>query len=74
MEQFMSSIIKIIFGALVVVLTVLVVGLISAFPVMWIWNWMMPELFLLPAITIWQSFWGVFMCQTLFKGSSSCSK
>lgn len=52
-------------------LVMLLLGTITAFPVMWIWNWMMPELFALPVINFWQAFWGTFMCGILFKGSST---
>jgi hypothetical protein len=58
-------------AAAVVVLIYLVVGSLYAFPVMWIWNWMMPELFGMPLLNFWQSFWGVFMCSILFKGGNS---
>ena len=62
---------KIILGALVVTATVLVVGLLYALPVMWIWNWMMPELFALPQLTLWQAFWGTFLCGLLFKNTQT---
>ena len=52
------------------VLLMLFVGALYAFPVMWIWNYMMPELFALPIISFWQAFWGTFMCGLLFKSSS----
>ena len=53
------------------VLLMLFVGALYAFPVMWIWNYMMPELFALPIISFWQAFWGTFMCGLLFKSSNT---
>ena len=55
------------------VLLMLFVGALYAFPVMWIWNWMMPELFALPLLTFWQAFWGTFLCGLLFKSSGNVS-
>lgn len=53
-----------------VILTVLLVafllGMLMAWPVMWIWNYMMPELFGVPVITYWQAFWGSFMVKLIF--------
>ena len=61
-------------GAVAVAGVLLLVGALYAFPVMWIWNYMMPELFALPVLTFWQAFWGTFMCGLLFKSSSTSSK
>lgn len=42
-----------------------------AFPVKWLWNWLMPMLFGLKAINAWQA-WGLMtLCGILFKSSSS---
>lgn len=59
-----------ILGTIAVAGIMLVVGTLYAFPVMWIWNYLMPELFALPIITFWQAFWGTFLCGLLFKSSS----
>jgi len=56
-------------GAIAVAAVLLLVGALYAFPVMWIWNYMMPELFALPVISFWQAFWGTFLCGLLFKSS-----
>ena len=60
-----------ILGALAVAGIMLVVAALYAFPVMWIWNYLMPELFALPVIGFWQAFWGTFLCSLLFKSSAS---
>lgn len=31
-------------------------SLLINFPVMWLWNWLMPYLFHLPALTYWQMY------------------
>ena len=61
-------------GAVAVAGVLLLVGALYAFPVMWIWNYMMPELFALPVISFWQAFWGTFLCGLLFKSSHTTSK
>lgn len=38
-----------------------------AFPVMWLWNWLMPVLFKLPHIGYWHA-WGVAMLASLLFG------
>lgn len=54
------------FAAFVIVLT-----FIFAFPVMWLWNWLMPVIFGLPTITLAQA-WGLnTLCGFLFKSTSS---
>jgi hypothetical protein len=47
---------------------------ILAFPVKWLWNWLMPDLFHLARITALQA-WGLLtLCGLLFKSSSASSK
>ena len=70
MEKFLTGLFIGLIGAVVVAVVLLVVGVLYAFPVMWIWNWMMPELFALPALSFWQAFWGTFLCGLLFKNTS----
>jgi hypothetical protein len=35
---------------------------------MWLWNWLMPEIFRLPAIGFWQAIGILVLAQILFKG------
>lgn len=54
--------------ALAIALTI-VIGFVLAFPVMWLWNWLMPELFSLSTIK-WTQAWGLLvLCGLLFKSS-----
>ena len=32
-----------------------IISLLFAFPVMWLWNWLMPTIFMLPKISVLQS-------------------
>jgi hypothetical protein len=45
-----------------------------ALPTMWLWDWLMPELFGLKTITLFQA-WGLnFLCGLLFKSHTNNSK
>jgi hypothetical protein len=49
-------------------------SLIMALPVKWLWNWICPELFGLPAISVLQA-WGLgALCSILFKSHSTKTK
>lgn len=49
----------------------IVIGLLMAFPVMWLWNWLMPVIFGLGKITVLQAFGLNMLSSALFKTSSS---
>lgn len=49
-------------------------AILVALPVMWLWNWLVPELFGLKSITFWQAFGLLVLCGSLFRSSSSSSK
>ena len=34
---------------------IIIIGLLSIFPIMWLWNWLVPSLFNGPEITFWQT-------------------
>jgi hypothetical protein len=53
--------------------TVVVVAILIAFPTMWLWNWLMPEIFGLPEIEVLQALGLNILGGFLFKGSSSTS-
>lgn len=45
-----------ILPTIIVFLFVLIfMALIFSFPIMWLWNWLMPVIFGLPVINIWQA-------------------
>ena len=46
-------------------------SILIAFPVMWLWNYLMPNLFALPVISFWQAFAMALLTSFLFKSSSS---
>jgi hypothetical protein len=55
----------------VVVVMIIVVACLLAFPVKWLWNWIMPILFNLKEITAWQALGLTLLCGLLFKSTVS---
>lgn len=65
--------------AVALIATIIVVGaalvLVFTFPVMWLWNWLMPDIFGLQTITFLQAMGLVALSSLLFRsGSGSSSK
>lgn len=58
-------------GILGFVVTGFVLGGIVALPTMWLWNWLMPELFHLATISFWQAWGLLFLSALLLKSGSS---
>lgn len=52
---------------------VFILAIIFSLPVMWLWNYLMPDLFALKQIGLWQAFCLLLLCGFLFKSSSSSS-
>jgi len=61
------NILAYIFGAILMVCTLVI---IFSLPVLLLWNWLMPVIFGLPEIDIWQSIGLLFLCGFLFKPNS----
>jgi biopolymer transport protein ExbB/TolQ len=62
---------KIIAAILIFTLTIVIVGLFAALPTMWLWNWLMPEIFNLTEITFGQALGLVVLSSILFKSSNT---
>lgn len=69
MKELVVNIITFFAGAFIVFLTfagiIIVMGLLWAIPTMLLWDWLMPELFGLSTITIWQA-WGLNILAGIF--------
>ena len=57
--------------ALGTIVASLLLGALLVFPIMWLWNWLVPELFNGPTITFWQSAGLFVLSNILFKSSAS---
>lgn len=60
-------------GIVVIFLVSLIMGLLFAWPVMWCWNYVMPEVFGLPVIDYWHAFWMKFLFFLLIPTTPSYS-
>lgn len=61
-----------ILGGTIVLAGTLVLGAaIVGYPLMWLWNWLMPILFKLPEITFWQAVGVSVLSGLLFKSTST---
>ena len=54
-------------GLAVIVIVILILG----FPTMWLWNWLMPEIFGLPTIGFWQAIGLMFLSYLILPKSSN---
>ena len=58
-------------SAVTVVGLIILISLVCALPVMWLWDWLMPTIFGLKEITLFQA-WGLsVLCGLLFKNNTS---
>lgn len=56
------------------ILTIVVVAILTAWPVMVMWNYVVPDVIGWKAIDFWQALVLSCLCGTLFKSSSSSNK
>lgn len=69
MKEFIATIIAFLIGVTILFFTfagiMVLMGLLWAIPTMLLWDWLMPELFGLGTITIWQA-WGLNILAGIF--------
>jgi len=70
----MDSFFKFIGVGFVVILTIVIIALLLAFPAMWAWNYVMPYLFGLKTIGPLQAFCLMFLSGLFFKSSFTCKE
>lgn len=69
MDNFLTAL-----GIFIVGISIAVfIGFIMAFPVMWLWNWLMPMIFNLPEITVLQA-WGLSCLSAFLIKSTNINK
>jgi len=66
----MDKIFEMLFGFMFVVIGLMIIGAIIAYPVMWLWNGLMPVIFGLPIITAWQALGLTILSGFLFKSGT----
>jgi len=65
----MKHVTEIIGLVVILVGTIVAMVLLFTFPTMWLWNWLMPYIFDLPALDFWQTV-GLLTLINLLKGYS----
>ena len=55
------------------IILIFFIGIIMAFPTMWLWNWLMPDIFNLPEIGVLQA-WGLSFLSGLLIKSTNVNK
>lgn len=68
----MEALIRIV-GAIVVIADIIFAACLFAFPIKWLWNWLMPTIFGLKTITVWQA-WGLMVLSGFLLRSSSTTE
>lgn len=48
---------------------IIVIGLLCMFPIMWLWNWLVPSLFNGPELTFWQTAGLYFLINLLIRSN-----
>ena len=66
METFVKLLGLAFLGFLVVIISAFIMG----FPIMWLWNWLMPALFGLSKISVWEAIGLNIFCGLLFSPSA----
>lgn len=72
----MEKLLTVLLGMFIVpfiVLFMFIIDLLLAWPLMWAWNYVIPEMFKLPVIDYWHAFALLIVATLLVKGSSSSS-
>jgi len=71
MEKIITGLLTALLVFVLLAVIFAIIGLIFAIPVMFLWNWLMPNIFGLGEIGYFQA-WGIFwLSALLFKGSST---
>jgi hypothetical protein len=68
MEMRRKSVARFVMIAVAAVVATVVIGFVFGFAVMWLWNWLMPDLFGLRPIGFWQAFGLLVLARVLFGG------
>ena len=67
----MNSLIEKVIVFIGIIGLIVIIAIILAFPIKWLWNWLMPVIFSLPKITVWQSLGLIILSGLLLKSTNS---
>lgn len=58
----------------VYLISIVIALVLMSYPVMWLWNWLMPQIFDLPTITVWEALGLQVLSALLVKSQHSTTK
>jgi len=67
----MTKLLETIFAGVIVLLVILGIAIVMAVPTYFLWNWLIPNIFQLPEITLGQALGLNLLSSILFKSSSN---
>jgi hypothetical protein len=67
----MDTFLKLLGSAVAGLFLIVFVALLLGFPVMWLWNWLMPVIFGLVQINIWKAIGLNLLCELLLRSFAS---
>lgn len=65
----METFLKLVGAAVISLLFIAFIAILVGFPVMWLWNWLMPAIFGLVQINIWKAIGLNLLCGLLIRSS-----
>ena len=74
MKDYTEGCVTALTGCLTSIIASIAIIILLCFPVMWVWNWVMPIVFGLPEVTVWQTLALLFLSRCFFKSNINISK
>lgn len=74
MKRVINDLIELGAGCGVIILAWAIIAVVIGFPIKWLWNWLMPNLFGLPEISFWMALGIALLISILFGGVVKINK
>ena len=74
MKRVIDNLIELGVGCGAIILAWAIIAVVIGFPIKWLWNWLMPNLFGLPEISFWMALGIALLISILFGGVVKINK
>lgn len=74
MKRVIDDLIELGAGCVAVIIAWAIIAVVIGFPIKWLWNWLMPNLFGLPEISFWMALGIALLISILFGGIIKINK
>jgi hypothetical protein len=74
MKRLIDDLIELGVGCGAIILAWAIIAVVVGFPIKWLWNWLMPNLFGLPEISFWMALGIALLISILFGGVIKINK